>query len=283
MDPADLFAFLAAEGIGVELLGPFADEVPDPSGPGTVTGLRWFPAPKKAPEIHLETGGAGVGSPSVSHTINGHSIGLRLTYGNVRFVLTGDMNKASMELLRDRLDESLLEGEFVKAPHHGSHEFDLAAMKATKPVVAAVSSGDERAFVEYIHPRATLMSALGQAMRGDTGLVFSTELAAFFTYKDESYRRADLADWFGDRPTDSFTGAQLKDMFTGVRRPEDPPGVFQGFERTNFGIIHVRTDGERVLVFTHSGKAGLNEAYRFRVTLGPQGERQVAFENLQTS
>ena len=38
-----------------------------------------------------------------------------------------------------------------------------------------------------------------------------------------------------------------------------------GFERTNFGIIHIRTDGERVLVFTHSGKAGMNEAYRLTV------------------
>ena len=38
------------------------------------------------------------------------------------------------------------------------------------------------------------------------------------------------------------------------------------FERTNFGIIHVRTDGERVLAFTHSGKKGMNEAYRFTVS-----------------
>jgi hypothetical protein len=42
------------------------------------------------------------------------------------------------------------------------------------------------------------------------------------------------------------------------------PSYF-GFERTNFGIIHVRTDGERVLVFTHSGKKGMREAYRFTV------------------
>jgi hypothetical protein len=33
----------------------------------------------------------------------------------------------------------------------------------------------------------------------------------------------------------------------------------------NFGIIHVRTDGERVLVFTHSGRKGMLEAYRFTV------------------
>ena len=45
-----------------------------------------------------------------------------------------------------------------------------------------------------------------------------------------------------------------------------PQGTFFAFERTNFGIAHVRTDGERVLAFTHSGKKGMNEAYRFSVS-----------------
>jgi hypothetical protein len=188
-----------------------------------------------------------------------------------------------MEVMRERLDESVLQGEFVKAPHHGSHEFDLAALEATEPVVAAVSSGDEREFVEYIHPRATLLAALGHSMRGDTGVLFSTELAAFFKYKDACYTREHLAAWFGDRRDDSFTGADLVAMFTGVPRPDVEPTPFYGFERTNFGIIHVRTDGERVLAFTHSGKKGLNEAYRFKVTLDGDGNREITFENVQTS
>jgi hypothetical protein len=29
------------------------------------------------------------------------------------------------------------------------------------------------------------------------------------------------------------------------------PSLFESFERTSFGIVHVRTDGARVLVFTH--------------------------------
>ena len=36
-------------------------------------------------------------------------------------------------------------------------------------------------------------------------------------------------------------------------------------ERTNFGIVHVRTDGALALAFTHSGKAGVNEGYAFDV------------------
>lgn len=64
-------------------------------------------------------------------------------------------------------------------------------------------------------------------------------------------------------------------------REGDPPGLFYGFERTNFGIIHVRTDGERVLVFTHSGKKGLNEAYRFSVTV-ENGDHVAHFDQVVT-
>lgn len=50
--------------------------------------------------------------------------------------------------------------------------------------------------------------------------------------------------------------------------------AFIGFKRLNFGIIQIRTDGQRVLAFTHSGKQGLNEAYRF--TVSPTGDTTFA-------
>jgi hypothetical protein len=139
-----------------------------------------------------------------------------------------------------------------------------------------VSSGDENVGKEYIHPRATLMAALGRVMRGDTGIIFCTELAAFFATADECLRRTDLAEYFKDRAQQNFTGDQLRQLFTGIPRPDDPKDIFFGFERLNFGVIHVRTDGERVLTFTHSGKKGLNEAYRFNVTRNG-AERLIAF------
>ena len=280
MDPATLFDFLIAEGFGVELLGPFAEAIPGPGGQ-TRPALRWFPDPGDAPEVHLGTTPAH-GKPSASHTINGHSIGLRLTYKNVRLVLTGDMNTPSMALMRQRLPLDRLEGEFVKAPHHGSHQFDLRALKATRPVIAAISSGDESTKSEYIHPRATLVAALGQSMRQDTGMVFSTELAAFFAYRNECFTREALHGYFADQPARTFTSAELADLFSGVVGDGEPQ-PFYGFERTNYGIIHLRTDGDRVLVFTHSGKRGLNEAYRFRVVVGPNGEHQAVFEDLVKS
>jgi hypothetical protein len=56
--------------------------------------------------------------------------------------------------------------------------------------------------------------------------------------------------------------------------PQKPTDKVFAFERTNFGIAHVRTDGERVLAFTHSGKKFMNEAYRFSVS--PTGDVKFA-------
>lgn len=274
MDEDELFGFLHEEGVRLEIQGPFTEEV-------EVDGVRrpalpYFHRPRKSAEMHLETPGDPGGEISASHTINGHSIALRLTFGNVRVSLTGDLNQEAMELMRRRLPLAAFEAEVVKAPHHGSHDFDLAALRAMAPVVAIVSSGDESVRKEHIHPRATLMAALGKVMRGDTGIIFCTELAAFFGTADECLRRGDLAEFFRQHADRSFTGEELRQLFSGVPRPEDPQRTFFGFERLNFGIVHLRTDGERVLAFTHSGKKGLNEAYRFAVTR-QDGERRIAF------
>ena len=225
------FDFLKEDGLEVEVLGPITRDI---AGKPALKGLR---APRKDANIALG-GAGGTGAMSPSHTINGHSISFRLRYGNVRFLMTGDLNQESMGLLRDALPDASLQAEIFKTPHHGSHDFDLAFVKEVAPVVSLISSGDESANKEHIHPRATLLGALGRASRSDVSVIFCTELAAFFKIKGH------MLDPTTTNPTDRF----------------------YAFERSNFGIIHIRTDGERVLAFTHSGKAGLNEAYRFVVT-----------------
>jgi hypothetical protein len=167
--------------------------------------------------------------------VNGHSVTLRINYGNVRFFLSGDLNQESMDALRSKTTPSQLQSEVLKVPHHGSADFDLRLLKEISPVISLISSGDESSRKEHIHPRATLMGALGKVARNDVSLLFCTELAAFFAMRGMS----------------QTLDAKKRRYF--------------GFERTNFGIIHIRTDGERMLVFTHSGKAGMNEAYRLNV------------------
>jgi hypothetical protein len=51
-------------------------------------------------------------------------------------------------------------------------------VQAVSPVVSVVSSGDENARKDYIHPRATLVGALGKWSRVPEPLVFVTELVA---------------------------------------------------------------------------------------------------------
>ena len=274
MNEEDLFGFLHDDGVNIELQGPFETAALDPATNDTVPGLAYYNKPKKSAVLHLEQGQS-TGGPSASHTINGHSITFRMTFGNVRFAFTGDQNKDSMERMLQEVGEENLEAEIVKAPHHGSHEFDFRALKAMKPIVALVSSGDEDTFHEHIHPRATLMAALGKAMRLDTGVIFSAELAAFFHMRDLSHQREALKKYFDEHETDTFTKEEVKKLFVGKLDDGDPDAFF-GFERTNFGIVHIRTDGERVLVFTHSGKEGLNEAYRFTVSI-VNGSHSVVF------
>lgn len=181
-------------------------------------------------------------SYSAAHTINGHSLVFQLKYGNVRFLYTGDLNQEScLELLKKmREGEVNLESEIFKVPHHGSADFSHSFIERVKPVVSVISSGDENARKEYIHPRATMIGALGKYSRVVRPLIFVTEMVAFFEYLG--------------------TSELLKDR--GSHKPGDK---YYGFKRSSFGIVHVRTDGKRVMVFTHSGKRDMKEAYAFEV------------------
>jgi hypothetical protein len=267
-----LESFFAANGVEAEVQGPFTTKLAD--GENTIDGLVFFREPESEAEMHLQ--GDGKGSFSASHTVNGHSIALHLSVGAVRISLTGDLNRPSMKLLGAKIPASHLEAEIVKAPHHGSHDFDFAALKAMRPVVAIVSSGDEKEGNDHIHPRATLMSALGKVMRMNTGVIFTTELAAFFAVRDYAHTREELGMYFGKDLEKTYTGKELQAFFKKQKKDWEAPKSFFAMERTNYGIIHIRTDGSRVLAFTHSGEDNLNEAYVFDVSV-VDGKHVVRF------
>lgn len=179
---------------------------------------------------------------------------LHVTYGNVRLLLGGDLNRPGAARVLGFANTAnppiALTSDILKVPHHGSHEYSDDFLAAVNPVVSVVSSGDENVAKEYVHPRANLMAALGRHSRGVQPLVFSTELAAFFAYRGgiqpEDHRAAD--------------GGGLEDLPESQRR-----GFFFAFERLRFGAIRVRTDGERVFVAPESASDTVKEAYVFRV------------------
>lgn len=225
-DGAAAFPSLAAEGIRVDVLGPITAEVNGKPG---------------LPFLHTPGGN----SLSASHTVNGHSIVLKVTYGNVRFLFGADLNAESEESLleRARTDGISLSAEILKVPHHGSADFSPRILEAIRPVVSVVSSGDENEAKEYIHPRSGLVGALGKYSRSNVEkpLIYVTEMVAFFK------RLGRLAA----RPAAKPKAALAE--------------INNAYQKTAFGIVHVRTDGERVLVVTHSGKADRKESYAFRV------------------
>lgn len=257
--------FLAPEGIKVEVLGPILTKKDG------VTGLALLGDPPEGPRLGVESENvvrkfSGV---SASHTINGHSIILRITYGKVRFLLTGDLNEQAATTLRKAVDangDPQLDAEVFKVPHHGSADFDPRFIDKVAPVISIVSSGDESEAKEYIHPRATLMGQLGRSSKVDEPLVFVTELVAFF--KSEGWTDP-------EKHKLTKSGEAIIENGVAVELPaKERRETFYAFSRTAYGIVRVRTDGKRLFVYTDSGHANLKEAYAY--TVGNDGKVKPA-------
>lgn len=234
----DAFDFLAEENIRIEVLGPLVTEV------AGKPALKFLGNPPRGPRIgheSVETAELKSSGFSASHTINGHSIVFRLTYGGISYLFSGDLNDEAGRFLTREHNQGnrSLKAEVFKVPHHGSADFSGAFLQAVSPIVSIVSSGDESARKEFIHPRATLIGALGKWSRVLEPLVFVTELVAFFN----------MEGW-----------AKLSDKKKAEKR-----GEFFAFSRTAFGIVKTRTDGRRLFVYTDSGNVEMKEAYAYEL------------------
>lgn len=265
----DAFDFVSDDEseIKIEVLGPI------PTTANGVTGLKFLGDPPKGPRLGkdvLDIEENGFAGMSASHTINGHSVIFKLTYGGFRFLFTGDLNdEAGRSLARAHKEGSLsLRSEVFKVPHHGSADFSGGFLQAVEPMASIVSSGDESARKEYIHPRATIMGALGRFSRLEEPLIFVTELVAFFEMVGPTSVECHKLDKAGL--------AIVKDGAAVIVKKNQKS--FFAFRRSNFGLVKVRTDGKRVLIYTNSGQTKLKEAYAYELENGepkPAKVRQV--------
>lgn len=250
------FNFLKDKKLKVQVLGPLKTK----NKTGDIEGLKFLGEPPKGVRVGdeiLSLGDENFKGFSASHTINGHSVILRLSYGKFNFLFAGDLNDEAERALTKAHNngEINLQAEVLKVPHHGSHDFSSAFLKAVSPGVSVISSGDENEQKEYIHPRANLIGALGKFSRTDEPLIFITELTAFF--KTEGW----ITPAYHDLTT---KGADAIKKKVDVVNPETRKDFFS-FSRAAFGIIKVRTNGERLLVFTNSAKQEMKEFYSFTI------------------
>lgn len=209
------------------------------------------------------------GLPKIGNTAitkNGHSVVLLLEIGNIRMLLGGDLNEPSQDYLLEHytgLDPrpaSAAEAEMLvaegrkhfevhiaKACHHGSAHVSPVFLQATNPLVTIISSGDDE---PHSHPRPDTLGIIGKYSRSDRPLIFSTELARS---GNESIKHPDLVRRELRRKIDAEM-AVLNDPHASRaskdKADERLNSHLKVIERSvaNYGMINVRTDGERVII-----------------------------------
>lgn len=224
----------SASGFKIEVLGPAYEEGSDPPR------LKWF-------------GHAG-------KTKNGHSVVLRLIYGEVSILLGGDLNiPAENNLLarhtgsavpppaaqRDAVlkkARSVFRSDVAKACHHGSADFTDFFLQAVDPLVTVISSGDDE---PHSHPRADALGAVGRWGRGNRPLVFATELArsAPEAIKTPVILREQLRTAF-EAQADAAPGEARTKATAKVE------ALLASIERSVavYGAINLRSDGTRIVM-----------------------------------
>ncbi len=158
------------------------------------------------------TGGAG-------KMRNGNSVSLMVKYGKCRILLCGDLNKSHEKKFIKFHHDVHLESHVFKANHHGSQDVSTEFLERVQPWITVISSGD---VPDHAHPKAELLGILGKhaSEKVKRPVIFATEILR--TY----------------HPIPS------EDLIEGEKRKKE----YSLYERALDGVVHIRTDGEQLVV-----------------------------------
>ncbi|MEP5611247.1 MAG: hypothetical protein ABJP45_03315, partial [Cyclobacteriaceae bacterium] len=190
-------------------------------------------------------------SPSL--TRNGISTVQRIDIGKVRILMTGDLNFRSQALLLNKIPATEFKCHVGKACHHGSEDVSTTFLQAMSPLATLFSSGDNET---HAHPRAKVLGMAGsfsQTMAsGHTEFLGLSEpkFKAPLIYSTELSRS--IALYEPDKLTkgsQTISDATLSSRGAGDRKgPEMPVKEWLLADNLIYGLINVRTDGERVVI-----------------------------------
>lgn len=247
----------------IEVLGPWVEY---PFGPGK-PALRVF-------------------DESLAVTKNGHSVLLRLQFGNFSVLFGGDLNTESEKFLlqcyagisgwpsdkpgRDAMVAEAakrLSSDVMKSCHHGASDVTDEFLQAVNPAAFVISSGDEDA--NYVHPRPDLLGRLGKYGRGDAPVLLSTELQRSTRDIDNRELVRKLSKEITDL-ADCDAAAHAAPGFEAAR-DETLKGLLEKFAELALpsvavdGAIYIKTDGETLIAAFKKETQSANDKWFYYV------------------
>jgi beta-lactamase superfamily II metal-dependent hydrolase len=232
--------------------------------PGFGPGAAGEPAIRVLAPVEFNVDGAAAirrFTADESQNTNGNSLLLRVDFGRARILLTGDLNRRSQGALLDDYTGSRQEFlcDVAKACHHGSDDVSVSFLQAMNPAVTVFSSGDNEG---HDHPRAEIVAAsavTGHLEVSDDNLVsplvYSTELArsvrlgrpVSLDYESDTGVGTSLSGARFNRASLHYTDTRPGSVAASRSGPLGRTQVVAGLI---YGLVNVRTDGDRILCAT---------------------------------
>ncbi len=211
-----------------------------------------------------------------SKTRNGLSVVLRLDYGSTRILLTGDLNFRSQAVLLNHVASHEYRADVVKACHHGSEDISWKFLQATDPVAVMISSGDNES---HTHPRAKVLGwsgAFASPIRSGSDKKYlglkEANYRSPLIYSTELSRSVQLWEpWAVWEPEGDelvkVVDPRIQPKSRKIHAPDSedarPMKSWLLADRLIYGLINVRTDGEKVVmgVMKENGRGFQTESF----------------------